>query len=234
MKRRMLMGKTKADKIQSLMESAGGSFSKVLGMDLRSSRRQEVFRWFLAAILFGARISERLAAKTFQVFDLAGVTSPEKILERGWEGLVQLLDEGGYARYDFKTATKLLEMVKALAEQYGGDLNRLHGMASDPADLENRIQSLAKGIGQVTTNIFLREMRGIWEQADPLPADLCVAAARSLGLIRMNLRAKEKILAALQALWKAHGLPGMDFVDFEAALVRRGIHQRRKRRELTR
>jgi endonuclease III len=155
----MLMGKTKADKIQSLMESTGGSFSKVLGMDLRSSRRQEVFRWFLAAILFGARISERLAAKTFQVFDLAGVTSPEKILERGWEGMVQLLDEGGYARYDFKTATKLLEMAKALAEQYGGDLNRLHGMASDPADLENRIQSLAKGIGQVTTNIFLRDMR---------------------------------------------------------------------------
>jgi len=223
------MGKAKADKIKSLMESAGGSYSKSLGIDLRSSRRREVFRWLLAAILFGARISESLAAKTFQVFDLAGVTSPEKILGKGWDGLVRLLDEGGYARYDFKTATKLLEMAKALEGQYGGDLNRLHEEARDPADLENRIQSLAKGIGQVTTNIFLREMRGIWKKADPLPADLCVAAARSLGLIRTNLRAKKKILAALKALWKAHGLLGKNFVDFEAALVRKGINQRRKR-----
>ncbi len=227
----MLMGKAKTDEIKSLMESAGGSFSKGLGIDLHSSRRRDVFRWFLAAILFGARISERIAAKTFQVFDLAGVSSPEKILGKGWDGLVQLLDEGGYARYDFKTATKLLEMAKSLEEQYDGDLNRLHRMASDPSDLEDRIQSLAKGIGQVTTNIFLREMRGIWKKADPLPADLCVAAARSLGLIRMNLRAKEKILAELKTLWKAHGLPGMNFVDFEAALVRKGLHQRRKKRE---
>jgi hypothetical protein len=227
------MSKTKADKIRNLMESAGGSFSKGLGIDLRSSRPQEIFRWFLAAIFFGTRISETLAAKTFQVFDLAEVTSPKKILGKGRNGLVQLLDEGGYARYDFKTATKLLEMAKALEEQYGGDLNRLYGMASDPADLENRIQSLAKGIGQVTTNIFLREMRGIWKKADPLPGDLCVAAAQSLGLTPVNPRSKKKILADLKALWKAHGLPGMNFVDLEAALVRKGIRHRRKRRELT-
>jgi hypothetical protein len=60
-----------------------------------------------------------------------------------------------------------------------------------------------------------------------------VAAAQSLGLIRMNLGAKKKILAKLKALWKAHGLPGMNFVDLEAALVRKGMHQRTKRREPT-
>lgn len=222
------MGKAKADKIRSLMESAGGRFSKELGIDLRSSKPREIFRWFLAAILFGARISERLATRTFQVFDREGVASPEKILNRGWDGLVQLLDEGGYARYDFKTATKLLGVAQALEEQYGGDLNRLHRMASNGADLENRLQSLGKGIGQVTVNIFLREMRGIWEKADPLPSDLCVAAARRVGLIRMNLRSRREILEELQSLWKTHGLPGMDFADFEAALVRRGIEERRK------
>jgi endonuclease III len=222
------MGKAKADKIRSLMESAGGRFSKELGIDLCSSKPREIFRWFLAAILFGARISERLATRTFQVFDREGVASPEKILNRGWDGLVQLLDEGGYARYDFKTATKLLGVAKALEEQYGGDLNRLHAIASDGVDLENRLQSLGKGIGQVTVNIFLREMRGIWEKADPLPGDLCVAAARRVGLIRMNLRSRREILEELQALWKTHGVPGMDFADFEAALVRRGIGERRK------
>ncbi len=223
------MGRTKASAIGNLMELAGDRFSKKLGIDLRSSNPREIFRWFLAAVLFGARISERLATRTFQVFDREGVASPEKILNRGWDGLVQLLDEGGYARYDFKTATKLLEVAKALEEQYGGDLNRLHRMASSSSDLEKRIQSLAKGIGQVTVNIFLREMRGIWAKADPLPSDLCIAAARRVGLIRMSLRSKREILEELQALWKKHGLSGMDFADFEAALVRRGIEERRKK-----
>lgn len=224
-----IMGKAKADIIRDLMESAGGSFSKGLGIDLGSSRSGEIFKWFLAAILFGARISQKVAANSYRVFAREGVSSPEKILRMGWDGLVQLLDEGGYVRYDFKTASKLLEVAKALEEQYKGDLNRLHESAPDPEDLENRIQSLAKGIGQVTCNIFLREMRGIWEKAEPLPDDLCVAAARTLGFLPPNLVSKKKILAELKSLWKAYNLPGMNFADFEAALVRRGIEERRKK-----
>jgi hypothetical protein len=52
------MKKAKSDKIRSLIDSAGGSFSKDLGIDLRSSRRREVFRWFLAAIFFGAVLAK--------------------------------------------------------------------------------------------------------------------------------------------------------------------------------
>lgn len=88
--------------------------------------------------------------------------------------MVRLLDEGGYVRYDFKTATKLLDLARVLEEQYGGDLNRFHELASGHLDLVKCLQSLAKGIGPVTTGIFLREMRGIWEKANPLPGDLCI------------------------------------------------------------
>jgi len=224
------MGKAKAGIIRNLMQTTGGCFSKGLGIDLPSARREEIFRWFLASILFGARISEKIAIQTFRVFDRQGVTSPKKIVDGGWDGLVQLLDEGGYVRYDFKTATKLLEVAEALQSQYGGDLNWLHDMSSDSSDLEDRLRSLAKGIGQVTTNIFLREMRGIWEKAGPLPGDLCIVAAKDLGLIRKNIRSKGAILAELKALWKAHGVPGKDFTDFEAALVRKGIEDRRTAR----
>lgn len=123
-------------------------------------------------------------------------------------------------------------MARALAEQYGGDPERLHSMARDNEDLEKRTQSLAKGIGPITTNIFLREMRGIWEKADPLPGDLCIAASQNLGLIRKNLRSRKIILAELKALWKDHGLPGINFADFDAALVRCGIEDGRKRQRL--
>jgi len=58
--------------------------------------------------------------------------------------------------------------------------------------------------------------------------DLCVEAARDLGLISPNLSSPKKILDGLKALWKAHGVAGMDMTDFEAALVRQGIKNRRE------
>jgi len=37
-----------------------------------------------------------------------GVTTPDKILEKGWDGLVRILGEGGYVRYDFSTGRSSL------------------------------------------------------------------------------------------------------------------------------
>jgi hypothetical protein len=38
--------------------------------------------------------------------------TPKQILKTGWDDLVKILDEGGYTRYDFKTADRLLESNK--------------------------------------------------------------------------------------------------------------------------
>jgi hypothetical protein len=70
------------------------------------------------------------------------------------------LDEGGYVRYDFSTATKLLEIMERLRDKYGS-LENLYEQSSDTKDLERRLQEF-KGIGVVTTQVFLRELRGVW------------------------------------------------------------------------
>lgn len=181
---------------------------------------QEVFKWFLASILYGARISETIANNTYRVFERNGVLSPDRILETGWDGLVLLLDVGGYVRYDFKTATKLLEVMAALKERFDGDLNVLHAQAQSPRDLEQKLMGLGKGIGPATVNIFLREMRYDWDKADPLPQDLAVMAARNLGLVQAVER--REVLNELRAVWERQALPGWSFADFESALVRLG------------
>ena len=137
-------------------------------------------KWFLAAILYGARISGVLAARTFRVFAARGVYGPEAILAQGWDNLVALLDEGGYARYDFKTATKLLRVMESLQERYQGSLERLQAAAADSDDLERRLMDLAPGIGPATVNIFLRELRGIWPKADAAPEPPGPAGRRGL------------------------------------------------------
>lgn len=211
-----------------LVHTRGGRYSKALGIDLASGESEEIFKWFLAALLFGARISETLAVRTFHEFLLAGLTTPQQVIECGWDGLVAILDRGGYVRYDFKTASKLLEVAGRLMDRYGGDLNALHRAAASPSDLEQQIRSLGKGIGEVTVNIFLREMRGIWHKADPLPSELVLAAARSCRFIADDVPDKRTALQRLMSIWQRGGHAAGDFPDFEAALLRMGLDERRR------
>ena len=80
------------DKLKSVVEKAGGSFSRSLGIELRQGKSEEIFKWFLASILFGARIGEGIAIKTYEEFDRRGVITPQSILETafffGFDSLV--------------------------------------------------------------------------------------------------------------------------------------------------
>lgn len=207
-----------------LIEILGGMYSRELGIDLSGPDRTQIFRWFLAAKLMGARISTRAALSTWREFDQRGVDTPEKIRQTGWDGLVAILDEGGYARYDFSTATRLLAIAGNILERYHGDLNVLHDRSEEPRDLEARLMGLGKGIGPVTANIFLREMRSVWPKSDPPLSPLALLAARDLGLAK----GKVNPLDALRKAWVAGKTRGYIFSDFEAALVRLGKDYCRK------
>ena len=215
--------------IRALIEQYPGRFSVELGINVSAGRPHEIFKWFLTSVLFGARISETIVKHTFRQFASRDVVTPGAILNTGWDGLVEILDHGGYVRYDFKTATKLLDMCRSLTENYQADLSNLHAAASNLKDLEQRLKSLAKGIGDVTVNIFLREMRGIWDKADPLPSDLVLIAAKQRGIVPRAMKDREKALALLREAWDKAGMKKKDFPDFEAALVRAGIALRRRR-----
>ncbi len=222
------MTEEKCQKIKMLLEEFGGCFSKELNIDLSSLKEREIFKWFLAAILYGAPLPQKTASNTFQIFAQRKIDSPRKLLKTGWEGLVSLLDEEGYVRYDFKTATKLLEMAQRLHNNYGSKLRKLYEASQDSNDLEQRLRSLAKGIGPLTINIFLRELREVWPKANPWPSAHFLAAARHLHLIPQKLRSPQKILDELKSLWQQWQVPGYNFADLEAALVRYGLNLRRR------
>jgi len=209
-----------------LVQRLGGRFATALGIDLAAADAGERFRWFLAAVLYGAPIPEALARRSWGEFAKRGIVTPQGIAATGWDGLVAILDAGGYVRYDYKTATKLLEMSDALLRDYGGDLDALHAAAASPRDLENRVKALAKGVGDTTVGIFLRELRGVWRLADPPLSPLAFAAAVRLGYLPARCDGAAA-LVKLRALWHAAGQPASRFADFEAALVREALRLRR-------
>jgi len=211
-----------------LIKNFGQKYSETLGINLEGGEERELFKWFLASILFGAPINETSVIRTFQCFERHEVLTPKGILERGWQGLVDILDEGGYTRYDFKTSDKLLEVMNNLVTLYEGRLNHLHEQALDSSDLEKRLKNLGKGIGDVTVSIFLRELRSIWKKADPNPTPLVILAAKNLGMIKEE--SPEKALGTLKEFWRKNEVYQKSFVNFETALLRLGKGFCRKRK----
>lgn len=191
--------------IRELVEKYGEPYSKALGIDLESGRNEEIVKWFLASILYAKPIRENAATLTYRTFEAHNVLTVDEILETGWNGLVKILDGGGYVRYDFSTATKLLNVFGALKEDYNGDLWQLYHAARGSRDLEEKLKSLGKGIGDVTVSIFLRDMRNIWSKAEPKATPLVQKAMEKLGI-------EDLILFSEQ-----HGL---NLVRLETALLR--------------
>jgi len=152
-------------------------YSEDLGIDLSEPAGR--VRWFLASILFGARISERIAVNTYRQFEMAAVDTPEAIVEAGWDRLVEILDSGGYVRYDFSTASKLLDIMNTLKQKYGS-LENLYRQAADAKDVERCLQEF-KGVGPVTVQIFLRELRGQWK-IQPAISKIAQSTARNLDI----------------------------------------------------
>jgi endonuclease III len=169
------------------------SYSSELDLDL--SKAEDRFKWFLASVLFAKRISAQTAKETYLYFEQEELTSLDTILDAGWDQLVEVLDSGGYTRYDFSTATNLLGIAKMLKEKYG-DLERLHAESSTPQDLERRLQEF-NGVGPVGVNIFLRELRGIWEKSQPKPSPIAVKTAQKIGLNLEDVERYESQLVRL-------------------------------------
>lgn len=159
-------------------------YSEELGIALERGTERECFKWLLASILFGARIGETIAKNTYRAFERHDLLTPRAIVAAGWDYLVNpIMREGGYVRYDGRKSTQILRVCQRLLDEYGGRITEVHRRASDARDLERCLQQLY-GVGPVTTNIFLRELRPFWSKADPevLPRVRAAARARHVAL----------------------------------------------------
>ena len=180
-------------------------YSEELGIALAKRSDAAYFRWFLASLLFGARISETTAKNTYRSFVRHGLTNPQKILKAGWDFLVYpVMREGGYVRYDDRKSTQVLRDCETLIADYGGRLNRLHDAARDARDLDAKAARV------------LRRRPGHLEH---LPA----RAAAVLGHAQTPLRLPtvEKLAKRLSIDLDRYSRKSLMFARVEAGLIRR-------------
>ena len=117
--------------------------------------------------------------------------------------------EGGYVRYDGRKSTQVLRDCEMLITDYGGSLGRLHEAARDARDIEERLLAFY-GIGPITMNIFLRELRPFWTEADPGPLPAVKKLARRLAIDLNRYNRKSLTFARVEAglMRRRHELAG--------------------------
>ena len=206
------------DLAQFLKEN-GQLFSEELGINVA----KQPFKWFLAAMLFGGRISVSVAKRTYKAYESAKLTTPERIASAPPATLIWLHGKGGYTRYDNVTAAKMKTVADRLLKEYDGDMRKLDAASENPAALEAALRQFP-GVGPVTAKIFLRELRGIWRNAEPDLTDVEVLAARELSFVA----GKGRPIDELKEFWDKNKVEGYDIRHLESALVRRGLELRRR------
>jgi endonuclease III len=196
---------------RQVVDTFGGLVSRAFGIDVDAGD-DEIERWFLATTLFGTRISATIVEQTFHELDQAGLVRVEQARHLLWEDLVDLLDMGGYVRYDFRTATRLQNLAERVHERYNGRVAAIAREANTYPALRDALDALP-GWGPVTVGIFLRELRGVWSGADPPLDERATQAAGHLDL----LTGSDPPVTQVARLACAAGI---DARDLESGLVR--------------
>lgn len=129
---------------------------KDLGIDLTEAKPQELYRWFLACLLFSRPIQQEIAADAHRLLLKNGLSSPEKFGEIDREPLRKLLDEASYARYDYAAADELHEVMARVIDEYGS-VGHMVRSAESSGGLKKRLMDF-KGVGEKTAGIFLEEI----------------------------------------------------------------------------
>jgi hypothetical protein len=132
-----------------------------LGIDVGKGTDAPAFRWLVACLLFGNRISQDVAAHAYRELDRLHVLTPKRLADADWQELVDALGRGGYKHYDESTARELIGLGRRVTEEYGGHLARLKGDVHSRGELTAKAQEFT-GIGPTTARIFVRELAPVW------------------------------------------------------------------------
>ncbi len=199
------MHKNTAKSTNKLIKDLGKTYSSLLGINIEKRTEKEIFKWWIAALFFGARISEQIAVHTYKEFEKADLLEFKNLAKASQLKLIKILGKGGYARYDGLTSEKLRRMCKKLKQEYNSRITNIHKEAKNPEDLEKRLQEFWR-VGPVTANIFLRELRTAWKKANPEPLPHIKKTAKKYKIRLDNIPRKTKrfirLECALHRLWR--------------------------------
>ncbi|NSC20511.1 hypothetical protein FM076_04490 [Streptomyces albus subsp. chlorinus] len=159
-----------------MLKRHGKTYAEEAGITLRDTP-MPLYQLLVLSLLLSARIRADIAVASARAFWKHGMKDARRMAEADWQQRVDALGEGGYRRYDERTATQLGEGAELLLDRWGGDLRRLR-RADDPEGALRQVP----GIGPMGVSIFLREAQAVWPEYQPYLDGKALQGAEKLGL----------------------------------------------------
>ncbi|MDX3432796.1 MULTISPECIES: endonuclease [unclassified Streptomyces] len=168
-------------KLDALLERHGTTYAAEAGIRLRDTP-QPLYQLLVLSLLLSARIRADIAVASARALFSHRLRTPRRMADATWQERVDALGEGGYRRYDERTATQLGDGALLLLDTYGGDLRRLRREADGEMDTLRAGLRRFPGIGPAGADIFLREVQTVWPEASPYLDAKALQGAERLGL----------------------------------------------------
>ncbi|MDT0431060.1 MULTISPECIES: endonuclease [Streptomyces] len=167
--------------LDALLEEHGTTYAEEAGIRLRDTP-QPLYQLLVLSHLLSARIRASVAVASARALFSDGMRSPRRMADATWQQRVDALGEGGYRRYDERTATQLGAGAELLLDAYGGDLRRLRRDADGDTDALRSGLRRFPGMGPAGADIFLREAQVVWPEVAPYLDSKALQGAERLGL----------------------------------------------------
>lgn len=167
--------------LDALLELHGTTYADEAGIRLRDTP-QPLYQLLVLSDLLSARIRASVAVAAARALYAHGMRTPRRMADATWQQRVDALGEGGYRRYDERTATQLGDGAVLLLTAHAGDLRRLRRDADgDTGTLRTLLQRFP-GVGPTGADIFLREVQTVWPETAPYLDAKALQGAQRLGL----------------------------------------------------
>lgn len=188
--------------LKLLLDTYGRTYADEAGIRLRDTP-QPLYQLAVLSLLLSARIRASVAVAAAKALFADGMRTPRRMADATWQRRVDALGQGGYRRYDERTATQLGDGAQLLLDEYGGDLRRLRREADgDPKALRDGLRCLP-GMGPAGADIFVREVQAVWPETGPCVDAKALQGAERLGLpttadalVRLGRGTEPAVLAA--------------------------------------
>ncbi|MET9494128.1 endonuclease [Streptomyces sp. NPDC006552] len=167
--------------MRELLRGHGRTYAAEAGIDLKDTP-QPLYRTLVLASLLSARIRASVAVASARALYDAGLRDPRRMADATWQRRVDALGEGGYRRYDERTATQLGDGARLVLDAWSGDLRTVRERAGGDADALRAELRRMPGLGPTGADIFLREVQDVWPEYAPFLDAKTLQGAERLGL----------------------------------------------------